>query len=96
MKLINKMLDNYCTDKLKDQISSVIVSYCILDFKFENSKVCGDDGVRLYIKRPEHKENFYCQIYCWRKRSSFYRLINFEEMIKTIRSSIDSYVEGNK
>lgn len=97
MKIINKMLDNYCTDRLKDQIRGIIVSYCILDFKFENSKVNGDDGVRLYIKRPEYKENFYFQIYCWKKKTgSLYRLIKSEEMMKSIRSSIDRYVEENK
>lgn len=92
MKLINKMLDNYYAEKVKQMIIRDSLSIAFIEYKFEEK----EKYVILYIKKPEYKDNLYKEIYAFRKDRALQHLINGKEMSKEVREELANYLGENK
>ena len=89
--MINKILDNYFTNKLEKHIESVFLDY-IMNTKFEVKK----DYIILYAKRIKYNENEYRKFGIFAKERAFEYIVNFKNLKESLVEQIKEYKEQNK
>lgn len=89
-KIINKILDNYFSEKLAKAIRERITSRYALDIEFE--KMC--DCIFVKMKPFKHKE--YTPIYDWKKENALIEFFNFDNIIKLIKRNITYLDKENR
>lgn len=72
MKIINRVLDNYYSDKLSEAIESAITGHFMIDVK----AIKGKEDITIYAK-PCHYET-YTYILSFRKEDAFSRMYDFK------------------
>ncbi len=88
MKVLNKILDNYYTDKLIEQLRLESLMYRVnLKFVKDNS------DLDVFIKMREFNDEQYALIMVVRKQDSINHLINFKKMRKHFNENIEKYIE---
>ena len=85
--MITKILNNYYTKQLKDQIYYYLVCTYMININFEEDK----NIARLLIKKEEDKN--YTSVYSWRKNESLKHLLYIDEVMNKIHDRVEDYLK---
>jgi len=89
--MIEKMLDKYYTNKLKDIISTDLITY-YLDYQFKEDS----DLLYVYVKKKKYDKKHYEILYTFRKRQIITLLFDLEKLSKLIKERVDFYFKGEE
>ncbi len=89
MKVIDKILDNYYSDKLEKIIVERIRFKSFVDVRTEKSKL----GVYIKVKEPKFKDSEYEIIYAFKKEKAFEMLLNIEKAKEEVAKNLEYYLK---
>lgn len=84
--MITKILDNYCTKRLKQLIDTELCMWN-LDFRYTKE----NDFIQLYVKKRVYNDKMYRPLFYFRKDMAICFLCDQQELKKTIRENIEEY-----
>lgn len=87
MKVIDKILDNYYSDKLEKIIVERIRFKSFIDVRTEKSKL----GVYIKVKEPKFKESEYEIIYAFKKEKALEILFDIEKVKEEVSKGLEDY-----
>lgn len=90
MKIITKILDNYYTEKLKQELERCRLGYFI-DTRFVDNEY----GFQFQIKKEEYNEKQYQVLGMFYKEDSFYNICILDKIKERIDKLIKEYI-GDK
>lgn len=91
MKIINKILDNYYTQKLLERIDYIFIMRN-LDYKF----ITIGNIIDIKVKNRKYDNKYYTSVGTISKCRAFHYLINMDDFITNISSRVDEYSKDNK
>ena len=91
MKIIDKIMDDYYTKKLKAELSHYLLNWFV-DKKFVETNEC----VQLQIKKQEFNDKQYKTIFSFWKEDAFRYLCMQETLKERIYELVDDYFGNNK
>ena len=87
-RFITKILDEYYTHKLIDEIEDSVTYKYDLDFKTEWK----NDRINLYVKKRKYKDEHYKRIYVFDYCDSLMWLIKIDAAKTTVDNNIKGYL----
>ena len=91
MKLIEKLLDKYYSNKLKQIVKQELIKW-YLDYQFVEL----NRGIYLEVKKPEYNATQYKLIWSFNKDESLYYVCNYKQLKNDIQDAVDYYYESVK
>lgn len=92
MKVITKILDNYCSDKLIETIKDEIYYNHFVDVRTK------DNGNKVWVevKKQKYKDNQYETIFGFYKREAFAHLIDVEKVREKVNKNVEFYLKKER
>ncbi len=91
MKSIEKLLDKYYSNKLKQLVTQELNKW-YLDYQFVEL----NRGIYLEVKKPEYNATQYKVIWSFNKDESLYYVCNYKQLENDIQDAVDYYYESVK
>lgn len=89
-EMINKILDNYYSNKLNKYIKGLLLFYTP-SFKIEKQK----NRVYVYIKKYKYKDEFYKEILNYNLEDSLFIFNDIKKLDEIIKERCKAYMEEN-
>ena len=86
MKLINKLLDKYYTNKLIDYIKFVLE-----DFYIDVTTIKYKNLIKIAVKNPKYNDRQYITIYRFTKEDAFTLMCMYKDVTTEILENYDKY-----
>ncbi len=86
--MIERILDNYYTKKLKRYLDRILMIYYI-DHRYIET----NENLELQIKKLEYNDEQYKSITTYKKKDIFIHLCNTDDLYAILKSRLDKYAE---